>query len=531
VTARSATPDRTVAAVFLATIALGGSNGVAIRIGLGELPPIWSATLRFGLATLILVALAALVRPPLPRGRALIGAILYGLLGFAATYAFAYIGLVNGGAGVAQLVIALAPLLTMLLAVGLGMESFRWQGLAGSVLAAGGIAVVFGDQLSAEVPLASLLLFLGGAVAIAATSVVAKRIPPGHPIPANAIGMAIGTLVLAPLSLALGERWAVPVLRETWISLLYLASVGSVALFLAFPLRPRPLDRVGHVVCPAPHAALDRRRGGRRSRRADHAGVHPGRCHGPLRHLCGRLPHAAAREGSRLPAAGGGLDSGRNRAPAGVRLAASRPSSRSPPASGAGRPVGLWTLPDPGGTVLPVTAADPQAMFCYRHPARETFVRCGRCDQPICTGCAMQGPVGLRCRQCGTPPRDPLTAFAPAELGVGAAAAVGAGTLAGLVGLQIGFLFSLCIGPVIGGLIGEAVLRATGYKRGPIMRLLVVGGIVGGVLLAGLIQYAVLFRQVGEGPYLGLDAYLASASLGASVYILAALFGAFARVR
>lgn len=233
-TARSATPDRSVLAVFLATIALGGSNGVAIRVGLGELAPIWSATLRFGLAAVILVGIAVIVRPPIPRGQTLLGAILYGLLGFALTYAFAYLGLVNGGAGVAQVVIALAPLLTLLLAVGLGMESFRWQGVAGSLIAAAGIAVIFGDQLSADVPIVSLALFLCGALAIAATSVVAKRIPPGHPIPANAIGMAIGTLVLAPLSLLLGERWAIPTQSSTWISLLYLASIGSVALFLAF---------------------------------------------------------------------------------------------------------------------------------------------------------------------------------------------------------------------------------------------------------------------------------------------------------
>ena len=174
-------------------------------------------------------------------------------------------------------------------------------------------------------------------------------------------------------------------------------------------------------------------------------------------------------------------------------------------------------------------AAEPQGMFCYRHPDRETFIMCGRCDQPICTRCAMQGPVGMRCRACGTPPRDPLTTLGPAQLGAGIAAALGAGTLAGLVGLQIGFFFSLCVGPIIGGLIGEAVLRATGYKRGPVMRLLVVGGIVGGVLLAGVIQYAVQFRDVGA--YIGLDGYVTAVSLGAIVYILAALFGAFARLR
>lgn len=234
VTVRAATPDRTVLAVFLATIALGGSNAVAIRVGFGELDAIWSATLRFGLATLIFIVMAAIVRPPMPHGRMLLGAILYGLIGFAAAYTFAYLGLVNGGAGAAQVVIALAPLLTLLLALGLGMEQFRWQGLAGSLLAAAGIAVVFGDQLSANVPLTSLLLFLCGALAIAGTSVVAKRIPPGHPIPANGIGMAIGTLALGALSVLLGERWTIPTRVETWISLLYLASIGSVALFLAF---------------------------------------------------------------------------------------------------------------------------------------------------------------------------------------------------------------------------------------------------------------------------------------------------------
>ena len=53
------------------------------------------------------------------------------------------------------------------------------------------------------------------------------------------------------------------------------------------------------------------------------------------------------------------------------------------------------------GTLTSATEADPPALYCYRHPDRETWVRCGRCDQPICSRCAMQGPVGFRCRECG----------------------------------------------------------------------------------------------------------------------------------
>jgi hypothetical protein len=34
-----------------------------------------------------------------------------------------------------------------------------------------------------------------------------------------------------------------------------------------------------------------------------------------------------------------------------------------------------------------------------RH-ARETLLRCNRCDRPMCTECAVQHPVGLRCKEC-----------------------------------------------------------------------------------------------------------------------------------
>jgi drug/metabolite transporter (DMT)-like permease len=218
----------------LAIIALGGSNAVAIKIGNSELPPFWGATMRFGLATILLAAIALVARPPWPRGRNLVGAVLYGLIGFAASYAFAYLGLVDAPAGVAGVLIAVAPLLTLLLAVAQRLEQFRWQGLAGSLVAAAGIAVVFGNQLGAQVPLLPLLALFAAALCIAETNVVAKLIPPGHPISANLIGMAVGTVVLGAISLLVGEAWALPTEASTWASVLYLVSVGSVALFLTY---------------------------------------------------------------------------------------------------------------------------------------------------------------------------------------------------------------------------------------------------------------------------------------------------------
>jgi membrane associated rhomboid family serine protease len=45
------------------------------------------------------------------------------------------------------------------------------------------------------------------------------------------------------------------------------------------------------------------------------------------------------------------------------------------------------------------TAADA-APTCYRHPGRETYVRCTRCDRPICPDCMTEAAVGFQCPEC-----------------------------------------------------------------------------------------------------------------------------------
>ncbi|GAA3738971.1 rhomboid family intramembrane serine protease [Salinactinospora qingdaonensis] len=37
---------------------------------------------------------------------------------------------------------------------------------------------------------------------------------------------------------------------------------------------------------------------------------------------------------------------------------------------------------------------------CFRHPKRETYVRCVRCDRPICPDCMVQASVGFHCVEC-----------------------------------------------------------------------------------------------------------------------------------
>ena len=37
---------------------------------------------------------------------------------------------------------------------------------------------------------------------------------------------------------------------------------------------------------------------------------------------------------------------------------------------------------------------------CYRHPGRETYIRCQRCDRPICPDCMRDAAVGFQCPTC-----------------------------------------------------------------------------------------------------------------------------------
>lgn len=52
---------------------------------------------------------------------------------------------------------------------------------------------------------------------------------------------------------------------------------------------------------------------------------------------------------------------------------------------------------DVNETAVPPGEAVPT---CYRHPDRETYIRCQRCDRYICPDCQRQASVGFQCVEC-----------------------------------------------------------------------------------------------------------------------------------
>jgi drug/metabolite transporter (DMT)-like permease len=190
--------------------------------------------MRFAAAGFLMLILAAATRRPLPRGRSLVGAALYGVVGFSASYGLAYTGLRHVPAGTAMVLVALTPLLTFGLAIAHRQERFHLQGLFGGLIALVGIGLVFVDQLSSDVPLGSLLLVLLAAVAIAESSVIVKSIPRSDPFGTNAVAMLTGAALLFVPSVVSGERWTLPAGADTWAAVGYLVLFGSVVMFALF---------------------------------------------------------------------------------------------------------------------------------------------------------------------------------------------------------------------------------------------------------------------------------------------------------
>lgn len=224
-------PDRATLGAFVLAVLFAGANGLAIGFSNDELEPYWGAAVRFLAAGLVCAAIVAIRRYPIPRGRALLGMMLYGVLAIAFAFGLLYWALVEVPTGVGVVILALVPLLTLMLAVIQRVEPFRWLAVIGALVAATGVAIISADQLAGRVPPHPMLAVLLAAAAIAQSSVLIKRLPDVHPITTNAIAMLVGAAVLAGASMVLGEAWILPREPQTWVAIGYLIIVGTVVVY------------------------------------------------------------------------------------------------------------------------------------------------------------------------------------------------------------------------------------------------------------------------------------------------------------
>ena len=172
-----------------------------------------------------------------------------------------------------------------------------------------------------------------------------------------------------------------------------------------------------------------------------------------------------------------------------------------------------------------------EPMYCVNHPQTETYLRCNKCGQPICPRCAVQTPVGYRCRNCINAQQKVFYAdFRPVHYLVAAVVALPLSLVAGWIVPNLGW-YAIFLGPLTGTGIAEAARWAIRRRRGPYTWLVVCGCIVVGELvklLFSFISYLFILGMAGPtGYYAGWMVGL----LWDVIYLVMAVGAAYARLR
>lgn len=158
-------------------------------------------------------------------------------------------------------------------------------------------------------------------------------------------------------------------------------------------------------------------------------------------------------------------------------------------------------------------------LYCANHPDRETLLRCNRCEKPICYQCAVQTPVGYRCRECVRSQRAKYYNGEGYDIPLGAliAAVLGAafGALAylfiGLLGF-FSFIVAFIAGPAAGGAVAEVIRRVLRKRRAQGMKLAATAAFVVGLLAIGFFMFGF------PGMFLRLSVMLFGAVAASTLY-------------
>ncbi len=153
--------------------------------------------------------------------------------------------------------------------------------------------------------------------------------------------------------------------------------------------------------------------------------------------------------------------------------------------------------------------SDEFALVCYRHPNRETALRCYTCNNPICTECAVKTPVGYSCPDCIRDLQKSYYTAKPLDYVIGFLVAMPTAALAAFLVGFVGF-FVIFVAPVVGTLIGRVTFWAVRRRRGRFLPYLVAGTVVLGTAVAWLF---------GAGSFLWLGIYAFMAASAAYYFV------------
>jgi drug/metabolite transporter (DMT)-like permease len=233
-------------ASLLLAVLLLGTNFVAVKIIVSDVPPLLFVAMRFALAGLLLLIFVRLLEPGnVPRKRDLLAMAGVGLVGVGMNNGFFTIGISLTSASETALIYATPPLWGMLLGFVLGLErpKLLW-GLGVGLALLGVFVVVYGGLGEGRTSLTGDLLIVAGAACWGSYAVLALPLLRTYSaLVVAAYTMLFGGLAAVPLALPsfLDMDWGA-VGMGPW------AAIGYATLFVAafgFYAWQRGVSRVG----------------------------------------------------------------------------------------------------------------------------------------------------------------------------------------------------------------------------------------------------------------------------------------------
>jgi drug/metabolite transporter (DMT)-like permease len=221
----------------LAIYVLWGTSFLAIRIAVLEVPPLFAAGTRFFVAGVVLYGFMRFRGRPKPTASQWRSLALIGLLMFVAEYGPLFWAEKYVPSGIASVLEATLPLITMALETWVfRRHRFQWPLLAAILLGFGGVSILLFRNGEAHYGLLPCVAILGGATAWSLGSVLNRSLdlPESRPLTSGA-AMMLGGGMLLVLSASFGELHPLPhVSLRAALALLYLIVCGSLIGFTAF---------------------------------------------------------------------------------------------------------------------------------------------------------------------------------------------------------------------------------------------------------------------------------------------------------
>ncbi len=233
-------------ALYALICLIWGSTWLAIKIGLGGVPPFLGAGIRFLVSALLVGLYVAVTRRSLRLTRHdKICVLSAGVLVFWFDYAAVYWAEMHISSGLTAVLFSTMPLMTSVLsAYWTRTERLEGRKLSGILIGMLGTVLLFwpSEQLGTEQALGMAAALFASACAAANLVMMKKYGKNTDPFVLNFFAMALGALCLMLMSVVLESWTAVVWTRPNVLAIAYLSVFGSVIAFSAYYYLIKKLD-------------------------------------------------------------------------------------------------------------------------------------------------------------------------------------------------------------------------------------------------------------------------------------------------